>query len=139
MLERGVPQRIDWTESKRKAAGLLSKGDGELLDALGFTVEPLDNLTSLLRSGERRTALAVMLRESESAEAGSGRFNSLSLIRYAFQKADDEDLPWVVLTPGSWLRLYATAERRKSALIAIAEWCIILSSITQTLICVRQE
>ena len=62
------------------------------MNALGFSVERLDNLTSLLRSGPRRTALAVMLHESESAEAGSTRFNSLSPISYAFEKADDENL-----------------------------------------------
>lgn len=107
-LERGVPQREDWTEAKRKACGALGKRDSELLDALGFHVEPLDNLTSLLRSGDRRTALAVMLRESEAAEAGSDRFNNLSPISYALKKADDENLPWVVLTQGSRLRLYAT-------------------------------
>ena len=107
-LERGVPERQDWTEAGRKAAQVLSKRDGDLLNALGFSVEPLDNLTHLLRSGERRTALAVMLRESESAEAGSPRFNSLSPISYAFKKADDENLPWVVLTQGNRLRLYAT-------------------------------
>ena len=55
-------------------------------------VEHLDNLTSLLRSGDQRVALAVMLRESESAEAGSARFNSLSPISYALKKADDENL-----------------------------------------------
>ena len=107
-LERGVPERQDWTEAGRKAAQVLSQRDGDLLNALGFSVEPLDNLTHLLRSGERRTALAVMLRESESAEAGSARFNSLSPISYAFKKADDENLPWVVLTQGNRLRLYAT-------------------------------
>ena len=107
-LERGVPGRQDWADARRKAAIVLSKRDGELLSALGFSVEPLDNLTSLLRSGNRRTALAVMLRESESAETGSDRFNSLSPISYAFKKADDENLPWVVLTQGTRLRLYAT-------------------------------
>ena len=39
---------------------------------------------------------------------GSTRFNSLSPISYAFKKADDEDLSWVVLTQGSRIRLYAT-------------------------------
>lgn len=107
-LERGVPRRQDWADAGRKAAGVLSKRAGDLLSALGFSVEPLDNLTSLLRSQGRRTALAVMLRESEAAEAGSERFNSLSPISYALKKADDENLPWVVLTHGSRIRLYAT-------------------------------
>ena len=107
-LEHGVPRRPDWAEAKRKAQAALDKRDRELLNALGFSIEPLDNLTSLLRSGQRRTALAVMLRESESAEAGSPRFNSLSPISYAFKKADDENLSWVILTQGSRIRLYAT-------------------------------
>ena len=107
-LEAGVPRRSDWAEAKRKARAALDKRDRELLNSLGFSIEPLDNLTSLLRSGQRRTALAVMLRESESAEAGSPRFNSLSPISYAFKKADDENLSWVVLTQGSRIRLYAT-------------------------------
>ena len=107
-LEAGVPNRSDWVEAKRKAQAALAKRDLELLNALGFSVERLDNLTSILRSGPRRTALAVMLRESESAEAGSTRFNSLSPISYAFKKADDENLPWVVLTQGTRIRLYST-------------------------------
>lgn len=107
-LEHGVPKRGDWIEAKRKAQAALNKRDGDLLGALGFRVERLDNLTSLLRSGDRRTALAVMLRETESAEAGSGRFNNLSPISYALKKADDERLSWVILTQGNRIRLYST-------------------------------
>lgn len=91
-LEHGVPRRADWNEAKRKARDVLEKRDRDLLDALGFQVEPLDNLTSLLRRDGHRTALAVMLRESESPEAGADRFNSLSPISYALKKADDENL-----------------------------------------------
>ena len=108
-LEHGVPKRRDWADAKRKAHAALNKRDRDLLGALGFQVEDLDNLTCLLRSKDRRAALAVMLRENESAEAGSARFNSLSPISYALKKADDENLPWVVLTQGNRLRLYSTA------------------------------
>ena len=108
-LEHGVPKRGDWADAKRKARAALNKRDRDLLGALGFQVEDLDNLTCLLRSKDRRAALAVMLRENESAEAGSARFNSLSPISYALKKADDENLPWVILTQGNRLRLYSTA------------------------------
>ncbi|MYJ68792.1 MAG: hypothetical protein F4087_09840, partial [Gemmatimonadetes bacterium] len=108
-LEHGVPKRPDWDEAKRKAHAALNKRDRDLLGALGFQIEDLDNLTCLLRSKDRRAALAVMLRENESAEAGSARFNSLSPISYALKKADDENLPWVVLAQGNRLRLYSTA------------------------------
>ena len=108
-LQSGVPARSDWMAASLKAAAALGKRDDELLNALGFRIERIDNLTSLLRGGDRRTALAVMLRDGESPEAGNNRFNSLSPVSYALKKADDENLPWVVLTQGSRLRLYATA------------------------------
>ena len=108
-LQSGVPERSDWTAARAKAASVLGKRDDELLKALGFRVERIDNLTYLLRGGERRTALAVMLRDGESPEAGNDRFNSLSPVSYALKKADDENLPWVLLTQGNRLRLYATA------------------------------
>ena len=108
-LQHGVPARTDWTEARRKAARVLGARDRDLLSALGFRIERLDNLTSLLRRADRRTALAVLLRDTESPEAGTERFNGLSPISYGLKKADDEDLPWVVLVQGDRLRLYATA------------------------------
>ena len=108
-LQHGAPERADWPEAKRRARRALGTRDRDLLRALGFRIEHLDNLTSLLRSGDRRTALAVMLRDTESPEAGTDRFNGLSPISYGLKKADDENLPWVVLVQGDRLRLYATA------------------------------
>ena len=108
-LQHGVPERTDWTAARRKAARVLGARDRDLLSALGFRIERLDNLTSLLRRADRRTALAVLLRDTESPEAGTDRFNGLSPISYGLKKADDEDLPWVVLVQGDRLRLYATA------------------------------
>ncbi len=108
-LQHGVPARTDWTEAGRKAKRVLGARDRDLLTALGFRIERLDNLTSLLRRADRRTALAVLLRDTESPEAGTDRFNGLSPISYGLKKADDEDLPWVVLVQGDRVRLYATA------------------------------
>ena len=109
-LQHGAPDRPDWEEAKRKATKARDKRDDELLKALGFWVRKLDNLTRLLMYGKRRAALAVMLDESESLEAGSERFNNLSPVSYALKKADDEDLRWVIiLTQGNRLRLYASS------------------------------
>ncbi len=77
------------------------------MESLGFKVERLDNHTSLLRDGNRRTALAVMLIDQETPEGESLRFNSLSPVSYALRKADEEELPWLMLVQGSRLRLYA--------------------------------
>ena len=107
-LEHGAPERPDWDEARRKAAAAVGTREESLLTALGFQVQRLDNLTSLLRGVDRRVALAVMLRETESPEAGTERFNSLSPVSYALAKADSESLSWVVLVQGNRLRLYAT-------------------------------
>ena len=107
-LQYGVPNRNDWTAAKRKATNAVGQRDDKLLRALGFRIERLDNLTYRLRTGDRSTAVAVMLREDESPEAGNDRFNDLSPVSYALKKADDEDLRWAILTQGSRLRLYAT-------------------------------
>ena len=108
-LRVGVPKRADWRDAGKKAALATGKRDDGLLRALGFGIEQIDNLTSLLRGGSQRIALAVMLRDNESPEAGNDRFNSLSPVSYALKKADDENLPWVVVTQGTRLRLYGTA------------------------------
>ena len=107
-IQHGVPKREDWATAGRKGAQARGKRNKNLLLALGFRIERLDNLTSLLRSGTRRTALAIMLHDSETPEGRSGRFDSLSPVSYALKKADDENLEWVVLVQGSRLRLYAT-------------------------------
>ena len=107
-LAHGAPQRADWDRAAAQAARAVGQRGDALLAALGFQVERLDNLTSLLRGGDRRLALAVMLRESESPEAGTARFNSLSPVSYALAKADAENLAWVMLVQGDRLRLYAT-------------------------------
>ena len=108
MVPNGAPARADWAEAGRKATAAVGRRDESLLTALGFEVEQLDNLTSLLRGGDERIALAVMLRETESPEAGTERFNSLSPVSYALAKADSENLSWVVLVQGNRLRLYST-------------------------------
>ena len=107
-LQHGAPNRADWDEARRMAAAALGRRNHDLLAALGFQVERLDNLTDLLRSGDRRTALAVLLRETESPEAGTARFNNLSPVSYALAKADSENLSWVMMVQGNRLRLYST-------------------------------
>ncbi|MCY4318297.1 MAG: hypothetical protein OXE76_03730 [Alphaproteobacteria bacterium] len=108
-LEHGAPGRADWPEAEQKAQSAVGKRARSLISALGFGIERLDNLTDLLRSRNGRAALAVMLHESESPEAGTARFNNLSPVSYALTKADAENLAWVILVQGNRLRLYSTA------------------------------
>ena len=107
-LEHGVPKRTDLRYARKKAQAALSLRGADLLRALGFSIEPLDSLTSVLRSNDRKTALAVMLHGHESAEQPESRFNQLSPVSYAFRKADDDNLKWIIFTQENRIRLYAT-------------------------------
>ena len=54
-LTHGVKKRSDWESASAKAKSVLGKSKKELLTALGYTVERLDNLTELLSIDEGRT------------------------------------------------------------------------------------
>src|SRR5262249_2427375 len=108
-LSVDAPQRSEWLVASEKARKITVRRGQDLLAGLGFNVERLDNLTFLLRGGERRAALAVLLDPAEVPEAGTVRFHNLSPVSYALAKADAEGLPWVVVLHGDRLRLYPTA------------------------------
>jgi hypothetical protein len=108
-LEVDAQRRPEWHAAVAKARNVAARKERDLLAGLGYRIERLDNLTWLLRGGERRTALAVLLDPSEISEAGTARFNNLSPVSYALVKADAEGLPWVVVLHGDRLRLYPTA------------------------------
>lgn len=105
-LAVGVRRRHDWESGRVKAVAALGPVGEKLLAALGFALEKHDGLTWTLRSRDRKTALAVMLDQSESAEAGNLRFAGLSPITYALTVADRENLPWVVVVQDTRIRLY---------------------------------
>ena len=101
-----APRRQEWTAASAKVKKIAVRKGQDLLNGLGFKVEHLDNLTLLLRGGERRAALAVLLDPAEIPEAGTLRFNNLSPVSYALAKAVAENLPWVIVLHGDRLRLY---------------------------------
>ena len=107
-LTHGTKNRTDWDMAATRAQSVLGKSKRELLTALGFNCEKIDNLTEVLSAGEERTALALLLNEDEVPEIGAGRFNNLSPVSYALAKADKEHLPWVVMVQGERVRLYNT-------------------------------
>ena len=76
-------RRLDaWPDAERKARPLLQSQGNTLFHALGFEIEAVDQVTSILRAGtnERKTAVAVLLRQDESPELSTPRFSGLSLI-----------------------------------------------------------
>lgn len=97
-----------WANAEKKSRPLLAeRGDG-LLRKLGFQIEKVDQVTSLLRAGTngKKVAVAVLLHQSESPELQADRFGGLSPVSYALAVADRENLSYVIVSQGPKLRLY---------------------------------
>jgi len=105
-LRVGARTRPDWTEAGRKGRGALAKRGTELLRALGYGIERHDGVISILRSGERKVAVAVLLSREEAPELAGERFASLSPVSYALAVAEHENLPWVVVQHGASVRIH---------------------------------
>ena len=106
-LINGVPNRADWPQARDKDRSVLSKTGRNLLESLGFSIEPLDNVTDILKAGDRKNAVGVLLTEHETPESGSERIpGNLSPVSYALARADEQNLDWVVVIHGRKIRLY---------------------------------
>lgn len=107
-LQQGVGTREGWDEAQENAKKVLGKNEWEMLNSLGYQVRPNDNLTKFLYGNDQKVALAVVLQETETPEAGNERFKGLSPVSYAFKQADDKELKWVIMTQGTRIRIYST-------------------------------
>lgn len=108
-LANGVPNRPDWNKARKKAGVILNKTGDDMLHSLGFTIEPLDKVVNVLKSGTHKSALGILLKEQENPDSGSERIpGTLSPVSYALARADEENLDWIVLLHGRKIRLYPT-------------------------------
>lgn len=107
-LEKEIESKRDDENLQQKSSKVINKKDSEVLSALGFKVERLDNVTSILRGNDEKTALAVMLNEGEMEESGNKRFNDISPVSYALTRADKENLDWAIFIQKDRIRLYST-------------------------------
>lgn len=107
-LRRGVPQRGDWSIACRASAPLLEQSGRPLVERLGFRVEQLSTQSSVLIVAAGKRAVAVFLDEAEAFDDPAERFHG-SPVSHALALADRENLPWVVLTRGRQIRLYASS------------------------------
>ena len=112
-LRTGVTTRADWPQACERAKNLLAKRGRDLVESLGFTVQPRDTTTFILRAGDKDTAaaVAIFLDEKDSFEGAAQRFDGNSPVSLALAKADADRLPFVVITRGAQIRLYAADKR----------------------------
>ena len=107
-LRDGVPSRPDWAAACENGKPLLDKRGKDLIEGLGFTIDQLGTNTSVLTAGGQRRAIAVFLDEAETPEGASTRFDGSTPISQGLAAADAQNLPYVVLTRGPQIRVYAT-------------------------------
>ena len=99
-LEAGVRQRTDWGEASpiSQTPSATSRPQSRW-QRLGFEIQTLSTNTSILTIDGRRQALAVFCDDTELMDApGPRRFDNLSPVSHALAVADNENVPWVVLT-----------------------------------------
>jgi hypothetical protein len=107
-VKRDEAWRSKWEDAGRRARVALGQRGDALLRSLGFKIEAMDRVTSLLRAGEsgKKVAVAVLLKQDESPVLQGERFSGLSPVSYALAVADRENVPYVVVAHGPKLRLY---------------------------------
>jgi hypothetical protein len=107
-LRNGVPARPDWAKATTAGKLLLSLAGRDLVEGLGFSVTNLSVNSSVLTVGDGiKRAVAIFLDEGETFDDAAERFQGTSPVSQALAQADRENLPWVVLTRGRQIRLYA--------------------------------
>lgn len=105
-LAHGVPERADWKAACQASKPLLTLAGQRLVERLGYRVETLSTTASVLTSHDAKRAVAVFLDESETFEDPSARFGATP-VSHGLALADREGLPWLVVTRGKQIRLYA--------------------------------
>ncbi|MFD9778349.1 Eco57I restriction-modification methylase domain-containing protein [[Kitasatospora] papulosa] len=105
-LRTGVPRRSDWSSACASGRALLKLSGQTLLHALGYTTSPRGSTALLLSHDEHPRATAVLLEADEVFDRPSPRFGAVSPVAYALATAARENVPWVIVTRGSQVRLH---------------------------------
>ena len=106
-LVEGVPAMAEWPIATQRSLPLLRRRGRNLVESLGYEVEPLSSNTSMLTIGGANRAIAVFCDEEEPFEAPSKRFEGTSPVSRGLAVADQKNVDWVILTRASEIRLYA--------------------------------
>jgi Eco57I restriction-modification methylase len=105
-LEAGVPRLGEWSGSVEKGRSVLARRGRQLIEGLGYTIEPLPGPESVLLARGTRVAIALFLERPDEIEPASPHFGGLSPVSHALASADRQNLDYVVIAAGSTLRIY---------------------------------
>jgi hypothetical protein len=104
-----------------ESESLLQLRREELIEALGFSLEPSGQAVLLRTEGNAR-AMALFLGESESPEAVSTRFNGMTPVSWAVARATADNIPYVIVERGDQLRIHPSqkeAGRRSGSFVEL--------------------
>ncbi|CAL9539605.1 Eco57I restriction-modification methylase domain-containing protein [Streptomyces sp. enrichment culture] len=105
-LRNGVPTRPDWASQKAKGARLLQHQGADLIRGLGYAVIPHGSSALILTVPGSRRAVAILLDEHEMFERPTTRFGAVSPVAYGLAIAQEQGLPWLLVTRGTQIRMY---------------------------------
>ena len=111
-LRGRVREMPEWAAAAERCREMRAKEGRDLVRALGFTIEDTNTPINVLRAAnDQARAVAVFLDRDESYESEGGRFGDSSALSQAFTRAARDNIPFVVLTRGSEIRLYAASSQ----------------------------
>lgn len=105
-LRTGVPQRADWDVARDKATTLLHRRGIELIRGLGYTATPHGSAALILSVNQTNRAVAVLLDEQELFDRPNPRFKRVTPVVQGLAIAQQQGLPWLLVTRGTQIRLY---------------------------------
>lgn len=108
-LRTGVPVRADWGPAQKAAAPLLGLRDLELIHALGYQTSRRGSAAMVLTHRGRSRAVAVLLTATEMFDRPSGRFNAVTPVAHGLTIAVRDEIEWLIVLQGSYIRLYPTS------------------------------
>lgn len=107
-LNIAIRDRRDLEQAKSRGRDLLGSRGEDLIRGLGFEIQQLPGPEKVLIAGTQKIALAIFLQREESPETGNVRFNGMSAVSYALARADEENLPYAIISNGPLIRLHST-------------------------------
>ncbi|MCJ0894761.1 MULTISPECIES: Eco57I restriction-modification methylase domain-containing protein [unclassified Rhodococcus (in: high G+C Gram-positive bacteria)] len=105
-LRAGVPTRPDWQSERDKGSALLRQRGTDLIRGLGYKATPHGSVALILMSNDTHRAVAVLLDDHEVFDRPTARFGAVSPVAQGLAIAQQQGLPWLVITRGTQIRLY---------------------------------
>lgn len=108
-LRTGVPNRPDYARARDAAQPLLRTKGQDLIHGLGYSMTPHGSIANILSTNGANRAVAVFLDEHEVFDRAADRFNATSPVSLGMAIAAAQNLPWLLITRGTQIRLYPTS------------------------------